>query len=99
GVLASSAGAGRGGVALRADSSNTTGGMAGYFANNSPTSTLQLQNSGAGEVLMLQGNGGSFIRAVDNAGTDVKFRVSYTGTVFADGPYTQPAADFAEMLP
>jgi len=87
GVLARSWGTGRTGAALNAQGENSSGGMAAYLRNSSDYATAHVANSGPGEVLYLQGGGGPFVRAVDNAESDNRFRVEYDGTVYADGSY------------
>jgi hypothetical protein len=93
---------GNGGMAnratLRVDNSKSVDGMAAYLTNNSGYATAHLQNSGNGEVLVLQSNGGRFIRAVD-ASWDAKFRLEGNGNAYADGAWNSGGADFAEMLP
>jgi hypothetical protein len=93
---------GNGGTAnlatLRVDNSKSGDGMAAYLTNNSGYATAHLQNSGSGEVLVLQSNGGRFLRAVD-ASWDAKFRLEGDGKVRSDVGFYTPASDFAEMLP
>jgi hypothetical protein len=55
-------------------------------------------NSGTGVALRAEG-GGNLIEAWDLSPVNVRFRVDNNGNVTADGTYTSPAADFAEMLP
>jgi hypothetical protein len=98
GVYAISAGSARANAALRALNFNTTTGMAGYFTNNSNLATSHFANGGSGQALYLQANGGLFIQAVNNAETDTRFMVSYTGSVYADSGYFTPAADIAERV-
>jgi hypothetical protein len=43
------------------------------------------------------GVGSDFVRAYD--GANLRFRITSAGHVTADGSYTSPAADFAELLP
>jgi hypothetical protein len=43
------------------------------------------------------GASADFVRAYD--GTDVRFKITSAGNVTADGTFTSPAADFAELLP
>ena len=50
-----------------------------------------MENTGSGDLIWANGNS-----AVDG---DVDFRVSANGYVYADGTYSSPAADFAELLP
>jgi len=99
GVYALSGGSARDETALRAVNANSSGGMAGYFGNNSNFATAHFFNDGAGEVLYLQADGGLFIKAVNRAENDAEFTVDYNGNVRADGTFASPAADFAELLP
>jgi hypothetical protein len=99
GVYALGAGAARDDAALRAHNSTAAGGMAAYLTNGSNFATAHFRNSGSGEVLYLQANGGLFIKAVNNAENDAEFTVDYNGNVRADGTFASPAADFAELLP
>jgi hypothetical protein len=85
-------------AALRVDNSKGGDGMAAYLTNNSGYANAHLQNSGNGEVLVLQSNGGRFLRAV-NASWDAKFRLEGNGNAYADGSWYSGGADFAEMLP
>jgi hypothetical protein len=50
-----------------------------------------MENTGSGDLIWANGNSSS--------DTDVDFRVSANGYVYADGTFTSPAADFAELLP
>jgi hypothetical protein len=50
-------------ASIRANNTNSSNGMAAYLTNNSTYGNTHLQNSGSGEVLVLQSNGGYFIRA------------------------------------
>jgi len=99
GVYALGGGSARANAALRATNGNTSGGMAAYINNNSNYATAHFFNDGSGEVLYLQADGGLFIKAVNKAENDTKFRVDYNGNVRADGTFASPAADFAELLP
>jgi hypothetical protein len=85
-------------ASLRAYNNST--GEAAYFASsgNAEPNTF-LSNTGNGGVLYMEANGGDFIRALNLAETDTQFRVTAGGDVFADGTYSSPAADFAEMMP
>ncbi|MCU0292789.1 MAG: hypothetical protein MUF10_12505 [Thermoanaerobaculaceae bacterium] len=97
-VLAGGGGAGRDNAAIRAAATSGAG-VAGAFLTSSTETTVYLNNSGIGDVLQIQGNGGLLIKAVSHAGTDTKFKVDYGGNVKADGTFTSPAADLAELLP
>lgn len=97
----SSAGAGgqfQGGFAgIFAIASGTGSRYAGGFYNSTNASSTQydatiwMENTGSGDLIWANGNS-----AVDG---DVDFRVSANGYVYADGTYSSPAADFAELLP
>lgn len=99
-------GQGRNNAALSVGNTNAVQGMAGYLVNNSNFATTHFYNAGTGEVLYLQNGGlnaagaggGDFIRAVNNLENDVQFRVDTIGNVMADGTFSSPAADFAELL-
>jgi hypothetical protein len=60
-----------------------------YSEPASPTLGAQLEFRG--------GAGSDFVRAYD--GTNIRFRITSVGNVTADGTFTSPAADFAELLP
>jgi hypothetical protein len=85
-------------AALRVDNSKAGDGMAAYLTNNSGYANAHLQNSGNGEVLVLQSNGGQFLRAVTDNWTP-KFRLQYDGIGRAANSWQGGGADFAEMLP
>ncbi|MFN8497882.1 MAG: hypothetical protein U0641_08505 [Anaerolineae bacterium] len=91
-------GSARDAAALRVRNVQQDRGMAAYLTNSSNFATAHVANAGSGEVLYLQNGGGDFIRAVNQSETDAKFRVTTSGDVRADGAFTSPAADFAEML-
>lgn len=55
-------------------------------------------NSNNGLALKAEGNG-NLIEAWDLSPVNKRFQVDNNGNVTADGTYTSPAADFAEMLP
>lgn len=97
-VIAVGGGSGPDRAALRSISTHTASGMAAYFTNNSTYANAHLNNSGSGEVLVLQDNGGRFLRAVDQS-WDAKFRLEGNGQAYADGAWNAGGADFAEMLP
>lgn len=97
-VIAAGGGSGPERAALRSISTHTASGMAAYFTNNSTYANAHLNNSGSGEVLVLQDNGGRFLRAVDQS-WDAKFRLEGNGQAYADGAWNAGGADFAEMLP
>jgi hypothetical protein len=97
-LWASANGGGAERATLRVHNAKTGDGMAAYLTNNSGFANAHLQNSGSGEVLVLQSTGGRFIRAVD-ANWDAKFRLEGDGNAYADGNWNSGGADFAEMLP
>lgn len=97
-VIAAGGGSGAERAALRSISTHTASGMAAYFTNNSAYGNTHLHNSGSGEVLVLQGNGGRFLRAVDQS-WDAKFRLEGNGQAYADGAWNAGGADVAEQLP
>ncbi|VAW44997.1 hypothetical protein MNBD_GAMMA02-1196 [hydrothermal vent metagenome] len=66
--------------------------------NSSNDSGVWAYNSGSGTALRTEGNG-NLIESWDLAPVNLRFRVDNNGNVSADGSYTSPAADFAEMLP
>lgn len=85
----------RGGLAGIYAKSNSTGtGYAGGFYNNTDTAnsqnyaTVWMVNEGNGDLIWAAGGG-----------SEVDFRVTAGGTVYADGSYQTPAADFAELWP
>lgn len=97
-VVAVTSGAGRENAAVRASGGGA--GMAGYFTTSSSGSpSLMVVNDGIGDALQIQGNGGLLIKAVNHSESDTKFKVDYAGNVKADGNFTSPAADLAELLP
>lgn len=61
------------------------------FANNSEGMAVALQARSAGSGDIIQGYG--------HEDHDLEFQVTNYGEVYADGTYTTPAADLAEMLP
>ncbi len=64
---------------MRAINTQPNQGIAGYFESNSNYSTTFMQNSGAGELLLLKHNGsGSYINAVD-ADFNLMFSVDNAG--------------------
>jgi len=86
GVYALSKGAAAGGAALWAQADHA-GGIALWAQNASTDSTLVAVNQGSGDL----------IKAFSPAG--LRFRVANSGSVYADGTFSSPAADVAEMLP
>lgn len=98
GVFASSHGQARNAAALRADNGNTDRGMAAYMTNSSNFATAHFANSGGGEVLYLQANGGPFIRAMNNDESKTVFSVNYDGTTVTNVLQILGGADFAEQF-
>ncbi|HPS79610.1 MAG TPA: hypothetical protein PLS53_15725 [Thermoanaerobaculaceae bacterium] len=97
-VVAVTSGAGRENAAVRASGGGS--GTAGYFTTSSSGSpSVMVTNDGIGDALQIQGNGGLLIKAVNHSESDTKFKVDYAGNVKADGNFTSPAADLAELLP
>lgn len=66
--------------------------------NSSTRYGVWAYNSGTGVALRAEG-GGNLIEAWDLSPVNARFRVDNNGNVTADGTFTSPAADFAEMLP
>lgn len=77
-----------------------------FVTNNSPYTNTYMGNDGNGPVLTLRNGGtgdsgdggGYFIQAVNSTQDDNQFSVTSDGTVYADGTFTSPAADLAEMM-
>jgi len=87
GVYATSEGPAMNGAALYAKAYNG-GGIAIWGSNASTDSTLVLENLGTGDLLK------AFI-----SGGELRFRFQNDGWARADGGWTTPAADMAELLP
>jgi hypothetical protein len=66
---------------------NTGGGVGLY--GWSETGTAIVGKSGSGNLIELS----------DSDPGDLRFKVNNAGTVYADGAYTSPAGDFAELVP
>jgi hypothetical protein len=64
-------------------------GYAGYFRNTS---------SGVGLYVQTDTGSGNIIEAASGFG-ELEFKVARDGTVYSDGGFTTPAADYAELLP
>lgn len=93
-LYATGSGSGSSKATMRVHNSDGTGGVAASFTSQSSNETARFRNSVTGAVLYLQNGGdavgaggGDFIRAVNDAGDDVQFRVSTAGNVYADGGY------------
>jgi hypothetical protein len=97
-LWASSAGSGADKATLRVHNNNSGSGMAEFLTNLSGFATSHMQNTGSGEVLLLQSSGGAFLRAVTEASAG-RFRLDYDGSGHAQTGWSTPYADFAEMLP
>jgi trimeric autotransporter adhesin len=66
--------------------------------NSSTRYGVWAYNSGTGVALRAEGSG-NLIEAWSLSPVNVRFRVDNNGNVTADGTFTSPAADFAELLP
>jgi hypothetical protein len=66
--------------------------------NSSTRFGVWAYNSGTGVALRAEGSG-NLIEAWSLSPVNVRFRVDNNGNVTADGAFTSPAADFAELLP
>lgn len=76
--------------------SNATGVLGQTHSNND--FGVWAYNSGTGNALRTEG-GGNLIEAWDLYPVNLRFKVDNSGNVSADGTFTSPAADFAELLP
>lgn len=88
---------GTSGYAVWGQGGNGATGVLGQ-ANSSTKYGVWAYNSGNGVALRAEGTG-TLIEAWDLSPVNVRFRVDNNGNVTADGTYTSPAADFAELLP
>ncbi|MGE0885530.1 MAG: beta strand repeat-containing protein [Blastocatellales bacterium] len=98
GIYASSNGQARNAASLRANNTNSNGGMAAYLTNNSNFATAHFANANTGEVLYLQANGGPFIKAVNNDESEAVFTVNYNGTTVTKVLQITGGADLAEQF-
>lgn len=80
-------------------------GAGGLDATNINYASLTVASTGSNgtALAIVSGQDGDLIRACSGGGgsrscNDLEFRVSNTGAVSADGGFTSPAADFAEMI-
>ena len=89
GVSATSGGTGTPGAALAANA-NGSSGIAIYGMSTSSDATLVVANTGSGDLIRAFGT---------STGGNLRFKVDQAGNVRADGSYSTPAADFAELLP
>jgi hypothetical protein len=73
-------------------SGESSTGNAGYFLakSDNPSEALVIFSAGSGDLIEARTPGFLF--------SDVEFRVTNNGNVQADGSYTSPAADFAELV-
>jgi hypothetical protein len=106
GLVSSSAGTGAGvkgqnngtgGYGVWGQGGNGAVGVLGQ-TNSASDYGVWAYNSGSGTALRAEGSG-NLIEAWDLSPVNLRFRVDNDGNVTADGTYTSPAADFAEMLP
>ena len=89
-VYATSPGTGQQGAAVYAEATSTTGGIAVWAKAQGTDSTMVLeQSAGAGD----------FVRFFQSSPSDLRFRVTASGEVYADGAFHPGGADFAELLP
>lgn len=89
-VYATSPGTSQQGAAVYAEATNTTGGIAVWARAQGSDSTMVLeQSAGAGD----------FVRFFQSSPSDLRFRVTASGEVYADGAFHAGGADFAELLP
>lgn len=110
GVTGSSASdQGRGVLGNATATTGTTYGVYGSSASLTGRGVYGLAPNGGygvyGETNSLVGIGGYFVNTtapgnviVGANATDIVFRVDTSGNVYADGPYSSPAADMAEMV-
>ncbi len=77
---------------------NTTAGVLGQIASSTARGAVWAINSGNGVGLRAE-SGGNIIEGWDTSPVNKVFQVDNSGNVTADGSFTSPAADFAEMLP
>ena len=81
---------------VEGEGQGATSGVAGVSA----TGAGLHGESQIGPALWLQTtSGGDLVRGYEFIGGNLRFRVTHMGDVYADGTYTSPASDFAEMLP
>ena len=89
GLRATSSGVGLAGVALEA-LANDPAGVAIYGLNTSTDTTIVGTNKGTGRLMKLY---------TGATGGELRFVVENNGNIKADGTYSSPASDFAELLP
>ena len=89
-IYATSSGSDGNHAAIHANNTQASGGVAGYFTNNSDFSTANFTNSGSGQVLYLKnsntgaaGSGGPFIQSANKSGS-VLFQVDGDGDISQD---------------
>lgn len=73
-------------------------GVLGQTNSSTAQGAVWAINSGSGVGLRAE-SGGNIIEGWDTSPVNRRFIVDNNGNVSADGTYTSPAADFAEMLP
>jgi hypothetical protein len=88
---------GTNGIGVWGQGGNGATGVLGQ-ANSTTRYGVWAYNSGTGVALRAEG-GGNLIEAWSLSPVNVRFRVDNNGNVTADGTFTSPAADFAELLP
>lgn len=71
----------------------------GVAGLNSSSGVGVYAQSTAGSALYIKSDSGTLIQAVSVNDADNEFVVHNNGNVYADGTYSSPAADFAEMMP
>jgi hypothetical protein len=76
------------GAAVRAEST-ASGGVAIHATNSSTDATIIATNSGSGRI----------VKFYTGSPASLRFAIENNGDVKADGTYSSPAADFAELLP
>jgi len=82
-----SAGSGTSTATVWAENTSTSNGIAGHFKTTGTDATLVITNDGSGDLLRAFSSGG-----------DLEFAVRNNGNVNADGTYTSPATDLAEVF-
>ncbi len=89
-IYATSTGTLKDGAAAYLEATNTTGGIA-LWAKAQGNDTVMLLEQAA--------NAGEFVKFYQTDPSNLRFKVTWDGVTYADGAYTTPAADFAELLP
>lgn len=91
GVAAYGDATGGAGAALWAENTREDEGIAIWARAKGEDSTVVLEQDEA--------NGGSFLKAYQTDPSNLRFRLRQDGMAYADGAWSTPASDFAEMLP